>query len=373
MINYNKPFLTGKENKYINEAILSKRLSGDGPFTKTVTSLLESITNSRCLLTTSCTDALEMSADLLNIEPGDEVVAPSYTFVSTVLPFIKRGATIKFADSSPDSPHIGEWRHLRSLKTKAVIPVHYAGIACEWQNMFKFDMYHIWNYKIIEDAAQAIGSTYYGRHLGSIGDIGTISFHESKNLGCGEGGAILLRDARLSKRAEILREKGTDRSSFFRGEVDKYGWVDIGSSHLPSDMLAAFLLAQLESMEFINSTRLSIWNKYLEAFQPLKELGILLPIVPEDSTHNAHIFYLVVNTLQERNRFIEFMKEAGISCVFHYQSLHKSKYFINKYEGPELVNADKYTDCLVRLPLYPDLTSQEVEYIIKKTKEFFGV
>jgi dTDP-4-amino-4,6-dideoxygalactose transaminase len=371
MINFNRAYSSGLEISNISLAISSRRLSGDGPFTMQATSLLNTIhnsLNSKILLTTSCTDALEMSAILLNVMPGDEVIMPSYTFVSTALAFEMRGANIVFADSNIDSPHIDS-SHVTKLitpKTKAIIPVHYAGIACDMNSLLSN------NISIVEDNAQGITSTLNGKALGTIGCIGTLSFHESKNINCGEGGAIIINDPNLAARAEVIREKGTNRSSFFRGEVNKYGWCDIGSSYLPSDILAAFLCAQLDNIIYIQSKRHAIFSKYLTELSYTKGYGWQLPIVPEDSTSNAHIFYIVMNSLEERSNFIKYMKKNNIHSVFHYLSLHKSEYFRDKYSGDELKNSDRYSDCLVRLPLYPDLTEEQVNYIIKVIKNWNG-
>lgn len=372
MINFNSAYSSGLEISNISLAISSRRLSGDGPFTRQATSLLNTIhnsLNSKILLTTSCTDALEMSAILLNIMPGDEVIMPSYTFVSTALAFEMRGAKIVFADSKVDSPHIDSSHvaKLITLKTKAIVPVHYAGIACDMNSLLSY------NIPIIEDNAQGITSTLDGRALGTIGCLGTLSFHESKNINCGEGGAIIINDPNLAARAEVIREKGTNRSSFFRGEVNKYGWCDIGSSYLPSDILAAFLCAQLDNIDYVQSKRHAIFSKYLTELSYTKSYGWQLPMVPENSTSNAHIFYIVMNSLEERSNFIKYMKENNIYSVFHYLSLHKSEYFKNKYNGDELINSDKYSDCLVRLPLYPDLTEEQIDHVIKVIKNWNGI
>lgn len=371
MINFNQPYVSNNEISNILTAISSRRLSGDGPFTKQATSLLDAIQNSpesKILLTTSCTDALEMSALLLDIQPEDEVIIPSYTFVSTALAFEMRGAKIVFADSEIDRPHINSSNvaKLITSKTKAIVPVHYAGISCDMNSLLSY------NIPIIEDNAQGITSTLNGRALGTIGCLGTLSFHESKNINCGEGGAIIINDPNLAARAEVIREKGTNRSSFFRGEVNKYGWCDIGSSYLPSDILAAFLCAQLDNIDHVQLKRHAIFSKYLTELSYTKSYGWQLPIVPENSTSNAHIFYIVMNSLKERSNFIKYMKENNIHSVFHYLSLHKSEYFKNKYNGDELINSDKYSDCLVRLPLYPDLTEDQVSHIINVVKKWNG-
>lgn len=371
MIKFNIPHISNAEIVKISESISLKRLSGDGPFTEKATKLLETIHNSfdsKTLLTTSCTDALEMCALLLNIQPDDEVIMPSYTFVSTALAFEMRGAKIIFADSSVESPHMDSI-HVKKLitsKTKAIVPVHYAGIACDMGSLMTLDV------PIIEDNAQGITSTFNGMALGTIGCLGALSFHESKNINCGEGGALIINDKNMVHAAEVMREKGTNRSAFFRGEVAKYGWSSLGSSYLPSDILAAFLCAQLENINIVQSRRLEIFDKYMSELSYLKSRGWQLPVIPDSSTGNAHIFYIVMNSLDERTRFVEFMKDGDVHCFFHYQSLHKSEYFKNKYSGNELINSDRYSDCLIRLPLYPDLTNKEVSYIIDKIREFGG-
>lgn len=371
MINFNRAYSSGSELSNIAIAIDSRRLSGDGPFTKKATALLDTIHNSpdsKILLTTSCTDALEMSALLLDIQPGDEVIMPSYTFVSTALAFEMRGAKIIFADSLSSSPHL-DVVHVKKLitpKTKVIVPVHYAGIACDMSALAALGI------PIVEDNAQGITSTLNGQALGTFGCFGTLSFHESKNINCGEGGALIINDPSLAARAEIIREKGTNRSSFFRGEVNKYGWVSLGSSYLPSDILAAFLCAQLDNVDYVQAKRQAIFARYTEELWYTRNRGWQLPVIPVNSTGNAHIFYLVMNSLKERTNFIAHMKECGVHCVFHYLSLHKSEYCQNKYHGDELTESDRYSDCLARLPLYPDLSEEEVGHITKCVKEFGG-
>jgi dTDP-4-amino-4,6-dideoxygalactose transaminase len=288
--------------------------------------------------------------------------------VSTALAFEMRGAKIIFADSADNSPHMSN-DHVKSLitnKTKAIVPVHYAGIACDMDGLLSFGI------PIIEDNAQGITSSFNGKSLGTIGCLGTLSFHESKNINCGEGGALIINDKSFEHMAEVIREKGTDRSSFLRGEIDKYGWVSLGSSYLPSDILSAFLSAQLELIDIVQKRRIKIFDKYAEELSDTKERGWQLPIVPSNTTGNAHIFYIILNSLEERTNFIDYMRKNEVYCVSHYQSLHSSKYFRDKYFGDELKNSDRYTDCLVRLPLYPDLTDDSVNYIIQKVKEFRG-
>ncbi|ADD69533.1 TDP-4-keto-6-deoxy-D-glucose transaminase [Denitrovibrio acetiphilus DSM 12809] len=365
MIPFNKPYMTGQELGYIEQVMRSGKISGDGDFTHQCQDFFnETFGFSKTLLTTSCTDALELAALLLNIGPGDEVIAPSYTFVSTVNAFVLRGAKIVFADSRPDMPGIDE-ESIESLitpKTKAVVPVHYAGVACDMDKILGLaDRYKLY---VVEDAAQAVDSYYKGKSLGGIGHLGTFSFHETKNITSGEGGLLAVNDMRFADRAEIIREKGTNRSAFFRGEVNKYGWVDIGSSFLPSDINAAFLYAQLEHLEEIQAKRIAIWERY---YNNLKELAlngcISLPYIPEYASNNAHMFYVLCANLRMRSSLMCFLKERGISSVFHYLPLHKSEYYMPKYTGNELPNADLYTDRLLRLPLYFELTFAEVDLI----------
>ncbi len=373
MIVFNKPHITGKEIEYIQESVNSGKISGDGIYSLKCNKYFEDKYKFRkVLLTNSCTDALEMCAILLDIKEGDEIIAPSYTFVSTVNAFVLRGAKIVFADSKKENPNIDAdtLEALITPRTKAIIVVHYAGIACDMDKIMsiaeKNKLY------VVEDAAQAIDSYYKGRPLGSIGHLATFSFHETKNICCGEGGMIVINDPVFVKRAEIIREKGTNRSAFFRGEVDKYGWVDIGSSFLLSDMLAAFLYAQLENLDIIQEKRKEIWNTYFKYLNPLQEKGCFtLPAIPDYATNNAHMFYVVCKSLEERTRLISYLKENKILAIFHYLSLHKSPYYKEKHDGRRLENSDKYTDCLLRLPLYYQLTLEEVKYISEKILEFY--
>jgi dTDP-4-amino-4,6-dideoxygalactose transaminase len=363
-IPFNKPFISGKELQYISEAVGLGKLSGDGFFTKSCHQFFrEKFGFENCLLTTSCTDALEMAAILLNIQPGDEVIMPAYTFVSTANAFVLRGAKIVFADSRKDHPGMDESivESLITSKTKAIVVVHYAGVAVDMDIIMqlskKFGVY------VVEDAAQAIDSYYKGKPLGSIGHLAAFSFHETKNIQSGEGGMLVINDDTFVQRAEIIREKGTNRTSFFRGEVNKYGWVDIGSSFLPSEITAAFLYGQLENIETIQAKRKTIWNYYNNIFLHQEKLSLSLPVIPDYATSNGHMYYLICNDHQERQFIIESLKNAGIYAVFHYQSLHKSEYYHKKYEGKELVQSDYFTDRLLRLPLYFELSEAEVEEI----------
>ncbi|ASK69869.1 dTDP-4-amino-4,6-dideoxygalactose transaminase [Shewanella bicestrii] len=373
MINFNKPYLNGKELVYISQAVTSGKISGDGHFTKKCHNFFEQRYGfKKALLTTSCTDALEMAAILLDIQPGDEVIAPSYTFVSTVNAFALRGAKIVFADSYPDHPNIDpiEISKLITPKTRAIVVVHYAGVACDMDAIMDIANQH--NIPVVEDAAQAIDSYYKGKPLGSIGTFGTFSFHETKNIIAGEGGLLAINDERYIHRAEIIREKGTNRSSFFRGEVAKYGWVDIGSSFLPSDIIAAYLYAQLENLDQIQARRKAIWNRYYDKLSvSVANTGVALPIVADYSTNNAHMFYLVCNSLEQRTGLIQYLKDNGVHAVFHYLSLNKSEYYLDKNILRDLSNSDLFTDSLVRLPLYYELTDEQVDYICDLVNSFF--
>lgn len=372
MIPFNKPFLTGSEIKYIEDAVLVGKLSGNGKYTNLCHSFFsEKYKFNKCLLTTSCTDALEMAAILIDIKPGDEVIMPSYTFVSTANAFILRGAKIIFIDSKIDNPNIDEELIEKNInqKTKAIIVVHYAGVACNMDKVM--ELANRYNIFVIEDAAQAIDNYYINSKgqklaLGSIGHLAAFSFHETKNIISGEGGMLVINDERYIKRAEIIWEKGTNRSAFFRGEVDKYGWVDIGSSFLPSEMIAAFLWAQLENLEIIQSRRMLLWKRYKENLEEWAILnGVMLPTIPEYSTNNAHMFYLILPDLSLRTKLIEALKQSAILAVFHYISLHKSVFFSEKHDGRILINSDKFTDNLVRLPIYNDLELNQVDTICR--------
>lgn len=373
MIPFNKPYLSGNELQYIGEAVQSGKISGNGVFTKKCQQFFEEKYGfRRCLLTTSCTDALEMAAILCDIQAGDEVIVPSYTFVSTANAFVLRGAKIVFADSSVENPNLDadKLSALITPKTKAIVVVHYAGIACDMDKIMAIAEAN--NLFVIEDAAQAVDSFYKGRPLGSIGHLSAFSFHETKNIISGEGGMLVINDERFEKRAEIIWEKGTNRSAFWRGEVDKYNWVDIGSSFLPSEVVAAYLFAQLENLEKIQSRRKQIWAKYYEAFSTLEQSGKLkLPIVPSYATNNAHMFYLLTDSIEQRDVLIGFLKENKIYAVFHYISLHSSPFYKEKAGDVSLPVSDCYSDCLVRLPLFYELTEVEQQLIINKIIEFY--
>ena len=366
MIHFNQPHLTGKETFYITEAVYKNgKLSGNGEFTKRCQRFFEEKYGFRkCLLTTSCTDALEMAALLCDLQPGDEVIMPSYTFVSTALAFVRVGAKIVFADSMSTNPNLDAEliEQLITPKTKVIVPVHYAGVACDMDRIMDIANRH--HLLVVEDAAQAIDSYYKGRPLGTIGHLSAFSFHETKNIISGEGGMLGINDERFVRRAEILWEKGTNRAEFFRGEVNKYGWCDIGSSFLPSEMTAAFLWAQLESIDDIQYKRKQLWDEYYEMLGPQADsLGLALPEIPEYATNNAHMFYLVCSSLEQRTALIKKLKDKDILAVFHYLSLHKSPFYQDKHDGRELPQSDRYTDCLVRLPMYYDLGLDTVHYI----------
>ena len=367
MINFNKPYMTGRETDYIREAVASGKISGNGVFTKRCQAFFEQRYGFRkCLLTTSCTDALEMCAMLADVGPGDEVIVPSYTFVSSALAFVRQGAKIVFCDSCADNPNIdpAEIEKLVTPRTKVIVPVHYAGAACDMDAIMDIARRH--GLLVVEDAAQAVDSFYTGRDgarrpLGSIGHLAAFSFHETKNIISGEGGMLVVNDERFVRRAEIIWEKGTNRAEFFRGEVNKYGWVDTGSSFLPSEIVAAFLWAQLENLDGIQAQRKAIWERYCAAFAPFAERGLVrLPVLPAGATNNAHMFYLVFPDLDRRSAFIREMKARDVQCVFHYLALHASDFYAGRHDGRALPNCDRYADCLVRLPFFYELDPQIV-------------
>lgn len=376
MINFNVPPYTGKEIEYIKQAVENQKICGDGPFTQMCDAWIEEKTGTaKSLLTTSCTHATELAALLADIKEGDEVIMPSYTFVSTADAFVLRGARVVFVDIRPDTMNIDEnlIEDAITERTKAIVPVHYAGVSCEMDKIMQLaEKYHL---MVIEDAAQGIMSTYKGKALGAIGDFGCFSFHETKNFSMGEGGALLIKDAKYIEDAEIIREKGTNRSKYFRGQVDKYTWMNYGSSYLPSDMNAAYLWAQLEMAQEITDVRLTRWNQYKEALQPLADRGILeLPVIPEGCVHNGHMFYAKAKDIQERTELIDFLDENGVHSVFHYVPLHSApagrKFGV--FHGE-----DKYTtkesERLFRLPMYYKLTEAEADYVVQKVKEFYHV
>ncbi|WP_248723505.1 dTDP-4-amino-4,6-dideoxygalactose transaminase [Seonamhaeicola sp. ML3] len=369
MIPFNKPYLTGNETQYIIDAVSSGKISGNGKYTKLCQTFFEErYSFKKCLLTTSCTDALEMAAILVDIKPGDEVIMPSYTFVSTANAFVLRGAKIIFADSSEENPNIdvSKLDKLITKKTKAIVVVHYAGIACNMDSIMALANTH--GIYVVEDAAQSIDSFYTGKDgvknpLGSIGHLSTFSFHETKNIISGEGGMLAINDLQFAKRAEIIWEKGTNRSAFFRGEVDKYGWIDIGSSFLPSEIVAAFLWAQLECLDKIQNKRKEIWNRYYNGLNCSKN-KLNLPYIPDYATNNAHIFYLVFDSIESRAKCIGQLKEKNFHAVFHYLSLHESEFYKDSYSGDELFWSNEYSNKLLRLPLFYELSLEDVDEII---------
>ena len=374
MIPFNIPPHTGKEEQYIQEAIKHHKLCGDGPFIKKCNSWFEKeMRTPEALLTTSCTHALEMAALLINIQPGDEVIMPSYTFSSTANAFVLRGAKIIFVDIRPDTMNIDETLIEGAItdRTKAIVPVHYAGVACEMDTIMKIARRH--NLYVIEDAAQGVMSKYKGKYLGTIGDIGCYSFHESKNYVMGEGGAILIQNKNFIKRAEVIRDTGTNKDQFLRGEVNHYSWIDIGSSYLPSELNAAYLYAQLEKAELINQNRLNSWNLYYQGLQHLQQKGFIeLPYIPQGCEHNAHMFYIKCKNIQERAKLINYLKKNNIYAVFHYIPLHSSiaglKY--GRFHG-----VDKYTtkesERILRLPMYYNLAPSDIQQVISKIEKFY--
>ena len=374
-IPFNKPYLTGNETRYIEKAVKSGKISGNGIFTqKCHTFFHDRYGLKKCLLTTSCTDALEMAAILLNIQLGDEVIMPSYTFVSTANAFVLRGAKIVFVDSRSDHPGINEDKieELISPKTKAIVAVHYAGVACDMDKIMAIAASH--DLFVVEDAAQAIDSYYTGndgvkRPLGGVGHLAAFSFHETKNIISGEGGMLVINDEQFASRAEIVWEKGTNRAAFWRGEVNKYGWVDVGSSFLPSEIIAAFLWAQLENLDDIQKKRKEVWNCYWQGLKDWAETAhIQLPFIPDYASNNGHLFYLVCKNLEQRTALINKLKENNILSVFHYLSLHKSPFYQAKHDGRELPESDRYSDCLLRLPLFYEINKMNLKRIIDLIK-----
>lgn len=374
MIHFNVPPVTGNEIKYIQQAIDSHKICGDGQFTKKCNEWLEKhLEGHKVLLTTSCTSALEMAAVLCDVKPGDEVILPSYTFCSTADAFVQRGAKLVFVDIRPDTMNIDEKKIEAAIteKTKVIVPVHYAGVACEMDTIMDIARRH--NLKVVEDAAQAICSTYKGKQLGTIGDFGCLSFHETKNFSMGEGGAIIINtNTEDFERAEIIREKGTDRSKFIRGQIDKYTWRDYGSSYLPSDLNAAYLWAQLEESDKIQKERMDIWNAYYKAFKPYKDKGLIsLPVIPCDCIHNAHMFYIKFKDIKERSAFISYMKENAILAVFHYIPLHSAPAGIKygRFDGNDEYTT-KESERLVRLPLYFNMNPKDLDKVVNCIKSF---
>ena len=371
MIPFNKPYFSGRELKYLEEVCHSTTMSGNGDFTKKCHTFFEQKYGfKKCLLATSGTDALEMCAMLCNLKPGDEVIVPSYTFVSTALAFLREGAKVVFADSSTENPNmeVEQIEPLINEKTKVIAVVHYAGVACDMDAIMALAEKH--NLLVVEDAAHCIDSFYKGRPLGSIGHLGAFSFHETKNISSGEGGMCVINDERFVRRAEIIWEKGTNRAEFYRGMVNKYGWVDMGSSFLPSEFNAAYLWAQLEQLDDIQGKRKHIWNRYFEGLNGKIGNEVKLPYIPEYATNNAHMFYLLCPSLEYRTALMKFLKENDVQTTFHYLPLHSSKYYEDKHDGRELPNCDRYGDTLVRLPLFYELSDMEIDKIVKLIVEF---
>ena len=371
MIPFNKPYFSGIELKYLEEVCHSTTMSGNGDFTKKCHTFFEQKYGfKKCLLATSGTDALEMCAMLCNLKPGDEVIVPSYTFVSTALAFLREGAKVVFADSSAENPNmeVEQIEPLINEKTKVIAVVHYAGVACDMDAIMALAEKH--NLLVVEDAAHCIDSFYKGRPLGSIGHLGAFSFHETKNISSGEGGMSVINDERFVRRAEIIWEKGTNRAEFYRGMVNKYGWVDMGSSFLPSEFNAAYLWAQLVQLDDIQGKRKHIWNRYFEGLNGKIGNEVKLPYIPEYATNNAHMFYLLCPSLEYRTALMKFLKENDVQTTFHYLPLHSSKYYEDKHDGRELPNCDRYGDTLVRLPLFYELSDMEIDKIVKLIVEF---
>lgn len=375
LVPFNRPYLAGKELAYIRQAIKHGKISGDGHFTHKCHQFFQDRFGfAKTLLTTSCTDALEMAAILTDISPGDEVIVPSFTFPSSANAFVLRGAKIVFADSMRDHPNldIAKVEPLITKKTKVIVPVHYAGVACDMDPLLALaKKYRLF---IVEDAAQAIDSYYKAKPLGTLGHLSAFSFHETKNISSGEGGMLAINDKSFILRSEIIREKGTNRSQFFRGEVAKYCWMDIGSSFLPSDIIAAFLYAQIEKLTVIQKKRKRIWEAYYKGLKPLADLKLLeLPHLPSYATNNAHLFYILCRTYRERQALIDFLKKNGISAVFHYLPLHRSAFYKNKHGNRNLPYADYYSRCLLRLPFFCSLPLDHVDYVVQKITEFYDL
>ena len=374
-IRFNVPPFTGREYKYVRQAVENQKICGDGEFTKKASHWFEEKTGTaKCLMTTSCTHATELAAILADIKPGDEIIMPSYTFVSTANAFVLRGGVPVFVDIRPDTMNIDEKQIEAAIteKTKAIVPVHYAGVACEMDTIMDIAKRH--NLLVIEDAAQGVMASYKGKALGSIGDYGCYSFHETKNYSMGEGGALLIRDREHVERAEIIREKGTDRSKYFRGQVDKYRWQEFGSSYLPSELNVAYLYAQLEMADQINEARLARWNEYYKLLTPLAQAGrIELPVVPEGCVHNAHMFYIKTADEHERQELINYLKERDILAVYHYVPLHSAPAGIKygRFNGED-VYTTKESERLLRLPMYYGLTAEETAFVADQVKKFYG-
>ncbi len=370
---FNRPFITGRETHHMAQVAMSGKLSGNGPYTHRCHRFFEKKFGfGKVFLTTSCTDALEMAAILCDIQPGDEVIMPSYTFVSSANAFMLRGAVIRFADTYEDYPNIdpGSVKQLINPKTKAILVVHYAGVACDMDAIMEIARQN--DLLVVEDAAHAIDSYYKRKPLGSIGHFGTFSFHETKNIISGEGGMLCVNDNRFVRRAEIIWEKGTDRAAFSRGEVNKYGWKDIGSSFLPSEIIAAMLYSQLEQFDDIQSKRKAVWQLYKNFLQPLEEAGrVTLPQIHEHATINGNMFFIITKNPEERSALLDYLKKSGIFAVFHYLPLHSSDYFHDKHDGRALPNTDRFSECIIRLPFYNEMKKEEIDFVVEALKRFF--
>ncbi len=374
-IPFNLPFLTGKETSYIEDSVRSGKISGNGAFTRRCHAFFEQRYKfQKCLLTSSCTDALEMSALLLNISPGDEIILPSFTFVSTANAFALRGATLVFADSCSTHPNIDP-EHIESLitpHTRGLVVVHYGGVACNMQRIQEIAQKH--SLFVVEDAAHAIDAYHNDQPLGSLGHLATFSFHETKNIICGEGGMLVVNDPQFAGRSEVIWEKGTNRAAFSRGELRKYEWIDVGSSFLPSEIVAAFLFAQLEQLDNIQARRVAIWNRYFERLQPLERQGhVQLPYLPDYATKNGHLFYVLCPDERVRQELIAYLSSHGVGAVFHYLPLHSAPFHGVRYRGPPLPNADRFSRTLLRLPLYYNLPDSGIERVSKLVSDFFGM
>ena len=373
-IPFNKPFIPWFAFRHLIRGALSGTIAGNGKYTRKCHAFFEKRFGfSRVLMTTSCSDALEMTALLCRIVPGDEVIMPSFTFMSTANAFLVRGARVVFADTLPDTPNIdpGEIEKLITPKTKAIVVVHYSGLACDMDRIMDIAARN--RLLVVEDAAHAIDSYHRGRPLGSIGQFGTFSFHETKNIISGEGGLLIVNDREFEKRAEIIWEKGTNRAAFYRGEIDKYSWVDIGSSYLPPDAVAAFLFTQLNRFDRIQARRKNVWWKYFELLQPLEDNGYLKrPVIPDFATVNGNIFYITLESAETRDNLISFLKSNGIIALFHYLPLHSSPYFVDKHDGRELPNTDRFSGTILRLPFYNSLSNRKIKYVVSKIGVFFS-
>lgn len=373
-VHFNQPYFAGEEIQNIINGALTGQISGDGVFTKKVHAFFrERYQVKKNLMTTSCSDALEMAALLSEVGPGDEVIVPSFTFMSTANAFVLRGAKIVFADVMEDVPNIDvdSLEELITENTRVIVVVHYAGMACDMDKVMALaDKYNLF---VVEDAAHAVESTYKGKQLGTIGHFGTFSFHETKNVICGEGGLLLINDDRFLNRSEIIWEKGTNRAAFHRGEVDKYQWVDVGSSFLPSDMLAAILYSQLSKIDLIQKLRLNVWMRYYDHLKPLEDKGLFkLPEIPSYASNNGHMFYLVTGTPEERDKLLGHLNTHGVQAVIHYLPLHSSKYYHDKHDGRELPNTDRFAGCLIRLPFFNVLKEDQIDYVVEKIRAFYS-